>query len=42
LRKGISGAFDLWSRAELIEGLVVNPVRLIVDPVRESVLERGL
>jgi IS605 OrfB family transposase len=36
LRKGISGAFDLWSDAELIEGFVVNPVRLVVDPVRSA------
>ena len=35
LRKEISGAFDQWSEAELIEGFVVNPIRLVVDPVRE-------
>jgi IS605 OrfB family transposase len=35
LRKGIDGAFDQWSEAELIEGFVVNPIRLVVDPVRE-------
>ena len=28
--KGISNAFDLWSKADLIQGFVVSPRRLIV------------
>jgi len=32
LRKAVDGAFDQWSKAELIEGFVVNPVCLATDP----------
>lgn len=42
LRKVVSGAFDSWSEAELIEGFVVNPVRVTPDnPKRKLGLKYG-
>jgi len=36
LRKGVTGAFDLWSRAEVIQGFVVNPICLTIDDLRNA------
>ena len=36
LRKGVTGAFDLWSRAEVIQGFVVNPICLTIDDLRNK------
>ena len=35
LRKAISNAFDLWSKADLIQGFVVSPRRLIVPHLKK-------
>jgi len=36
LRKGVTGAFDHWSRAEVIQGFVVSPVCLTIDDLRNA------
>ena len=38
--KGISNAFDLWSKADLIQGFVVSPWRLIVPQSKKLQREK--
>ena len=38
--KGISNAFDLWSKEDLIQGFVVSPRRLIVPQPKKLQREK--